>query len=250
MAKSRKRSRRLKDRVTKARLTHKEKIEEMLHIHKIDNSKVSPDEIYEKVKTFEDLLLINKAFLRGELAHTYYYFERWGNGEDQNTHSEAGSTLIKLHDYGVYTVNGQSDYCEIDKELKGKKYTMLQRSFVDVHILPELFEKLWPRLLEDERIYCRYLFYHKGEILTDNNFPEDEKIKFPLTTEKLGDEPTRVYTSVYNDDIEMDFRGTFYQREKNITNILFKTIFITVAVKEFCVGKADEVLLQIVQSLN
>ena len=80
-----------------------------LAIHKVNPDAISPDEIYDMVKTYDDLLEINKAFLRSELAHTYYYFERWGQGEEQNTHADASSVLLQLHNYGIYTTNGQSN---------------------------------------------------------------------------------------------------------------------------------------------
>jgi len=247
------------------RIDSQPRIKDALAIHKRNPDMISPEEIYDMVKTFDDLLEINKAFLRSELAHTYYYFERWGQGDDQNTHSEAGSTLEQLHNYHIYTINGQSDYCEIDRHVpkwpskdehgnliyRGghEHYSMFQRSFVHFHIPLNMFQKLLPLLMNDGRLFVSYARIHNDKLVQDNNFSVtdlDKNGRLPLTTEQT--DPTaeiQTYSSELNKYTKKIFKDICYTGSKKLTGILLKTVFVMVASKEFCKGKADDILLEL-----
>ena len=72
----------------------------LLTIHDIiELYRYDPLEVYNHVDTFEDILRVNVAYLRGELYHTYYTM----SPVDQYIkYPSTIQTLVQLHKYGVY----------------------------------------------------------------------------------------------------------------------------------------------------
>jgi hypothetical protein len=71
---------------------------------------------YNNVQDFTDLLNTNVMFFEGKLLRTYYYYAKWGEGEDQNNHAIVSTNnLIQLTKFNrLFTINGQSSYTNMN----------------------------------------------------------------------------------------------------------------------------------------
>jgi hypothetical protein len=120
--------------------------------------------VYDKVKTYDDLVKTNIMFLKGDIPATWYYFEKWGTGGDQQTHATAPITksLLAIHDAGIFTEGGQSAHCHKKKYYApwhdANIVATEQRSFLAGVMPVELARELLPILKADKRIYVEMIF--------------------------------------------------------------------------------------------
>ena len=223
------------------------------------------EKVYSKVENYYQLIATNIAFLKSKLPRTWYYGERWGSPEAEDHADVATNNLIKLHEYGVMTVNGQSSFCEknvyippwqrIDEKTgeirKGgdiHDYSSSQRSYVVCYIPVSMAETLLPYLLLDKRIYVSMhwpdairqvdnvdTYYHKGKFI------------FDLTTEQIGNNPPESYTKwrrMHRDEYNTIVYEDSPDFEKNIYKIYSKLMYVTVINREFCQEPtSDQILL-------
>jgi hypothetical protein len=75
-------------------------------------------ECYLDVKEYAGLLNTNMMFLLQKIPYTFYYPNTWGEGLDQNDHAIVSTpNLLQLTEkYHLFTVDGQSSYCNDNKE--------------------------------------------------------------------------------------------------------------------------------------
>jgi len=206
------------------------------------------DKIYEQVQSYEELLLTNIAQLQSKLPKTFFYNGRWGDTEDQNNHAQkATDNLILLHNYKLFTINGQSNFCGY--ETPESKYPVMQMSYVEFFTTNEFAMQLLPHLLLDKRVYVSMVF--PDGVRHINNMPPEQML--PVTT--YEDETTfyatrsvwRAYS--YQELYEPCFPlyATFVDSpvaKKKIEDILKTLVFCTVICREQGADDtADDILL-------
>lgn len=206
---------------------------------------------YNRVKDFTDLLESNLKFFKGDLSETFYYYAKWGEGEDQNDHAIVSTNnLIELTEkYRIFTVNGQSCYNDEKTD---------QRSYLNFYMENETFEKIRYKLLEDDRIWTifiikkeeeenSYLKYFKciREVLFgyyETNYYEISSIDKSKTKIILTMDCKEPY-SIWNRELDcrLEYETNIFE---NINEILKNKVFCLIVRKEYNKGpNVDEILL-------
>ena len=208
----------------------------------IDDNVDDPKRIEEKMSKFTDLLRYNIAFLQGRLPYTFYYLGRWGGKDgDQNTHVQTSTqNLIELQHYGVFTFDGQSDYCHQETITKsegslkpGDIFYFRQRSYVAFFAPKKLVNSIVKYVKKKRLSYTLWIQYPNEPtlIISDNFYPS-------LTEYKMNDGPWKPGTRI---------RKITTQVPKGIKTPLVSCIFV---VPKFCEQIADLELLNIVKKIG
>lgn len=123
---------------------------------KIDELCESPEEqekmtrIWGNIKTWEDLLTTNVRFIRGELIQTPYHF-----GPLLEDSQLLANELISLHNYGIFSVDGQGPDIELS-----------QRPYIDFYIQnTKLNMKFINEIAKDPNLITVSMDMKNGEIL-------------------------------------------------------------------------------------
>jgi hypothetical protein len=152
--------------------------------------------------TWLELLEYNKSFLRGEINATFYHgAPLW--------HDQVPEELIKLHDLGVFTLDGQGPISSICWNRERKESVFLQqRAYLSGFMPIELVQKFVCHAKEDPKVVIQVhkisdnkLLYESPEItaaLTNPGYDVVTRQKIAKTHAEL-DEKTWDNVSAYYD---------------------------------------------------
>lgn len=203
---------------------------------------------YNNVKNFTDLLETNINFFKGDMEETYYYFAKWGEGEDQNDHAIVSTEiLIELTEkFRIFTVNGQSSYSD---------ETTDQRSYLQFYMEKETFEKIKNKLLKDNRIWTIFIIKKDEEDIFDKLFKYFDEYYQYYEISSIDKETKRIVVtldckepySIYRREVEA--RAEHEMTEfATINSILKNLVYCIIINKEFNKGpNVDEILLKYLQ---
>jgi hypothetical protein len=224
-----------------------------------------PLEIYNLVKSYNDLLLTNIAFFKNKLASTYNYLDYFIS-ETMEDHNFANfkDDLIELAKYGIYSVNGHSNYCEYltkdnyelyqkfnkisddNIQINKKTYKKLQyrqRCYLDFFISQKDASLLIP-ILKQQNIFMHVIY---PDYKISSNVPNLSisyqaivSTDVPLSDTTFGDKinlSTPNLREITGYDAKMMF--------PNIYNILKDKVLIFLYGKEMCKDDCIELLLNL-----
>lgn len=240
-------------------------------------------EYYKKVENFTDLLYTNIMFFEGKMSSTYYYFSKWGEGEDQNNHAIISTdNLLELtKKYRLFTINGQSSYTftndnvikmtirkliSINKEITeyNKEHNFIYNifsGFFDNYIIGlNLLKNRTYKILEKEEnkvtIQRSFVEFFIEDITYDSikNKLDDSRIWYCILTPNkkiITNMPRRKvcltndHTIFTVDDSWRDFEKSPYE---NINKILDRLYLCHVCCREFSTPyTADEIMIEIMK---
>lgn len=208
---------------------------------------------YQAVKTWEDLLVTNLAFLHDKFI-PFYYSEFLG-AEDAG-HRASIQTLIDLHLYGIFTHNGQGNTCQYDDESSEE-----QRPYVDASIP----RGMWPAIkaqLDKFRDVAHYVAYDcaSNSVVDTTLQPSDysdkiaskDRVKnvYTLTRGRgARSDPWASQTSMGDDRSVMCWFINDAEPYPHVQDMFKRGCYeVVVVMREFCSPKlADAVLLQCVK---
>jgi hypothetical protein len=214
--------------------------------------------VYDKfVQTYNDMLVTNLAFLHGMIMPYY----SWYVGLDEQ-HESAGvrDTLVRLHEHGVFTTDGQSNACESDYR---------ERSYIDAFFPMDLLSRLRAEVQKrGHQVYyvftvpygCRlYCTNFTPDVFTDVYWEIDEFgvnqetkfIGFGVTQGKNADGQWLSHTMVFPDNLELPadvFQQAVDERLESVADIVGNNLCgVKLVVRDFCSPLlADQVLLECV----
>jgi hypothetical protein len=141
----------------------------MNHLNKLikTHGKKNPHFIWKSIKTLQEMFYCNIAFIKGHIAESFYHY-----GELEIDSKLLIDDLVKLHHYGIFTVNGQGSVIEskkfINKTWKnvhnkecGNWYVSIEQKpflcgFIEIKYFDELLKYLNNLHFTDDKIY--YVF--------------------------------------------------------------------------------------------
>lgn len=177
-------------------------------------------------ETWEDLIITNLAFLHR------YYLPSYHRGFLQHS---AESTLIQLHEYGVYTDNGQGNVC--DKFEQQRSYLDFTLYMDDENV--EHIKTLVKVLLYDKKIAIE--FYIGANDLYGNTVGYEYN--------QITIEAGRNYGPMPPSSKEF-FLGHCLDVNKHFPKWIKSLCFFSIRVKEFCGALADEILLNHIKKIG
>lgn len=229
----------------------------------------APLEIYKKVKSYNDLLLTNIAFFENKLSSTYNYADYFisENMEDSNF-ADFKYDLIELAMYGIYSVNGHSNYCEkLTKDnyeiykrfnktsddnipINKKTYNKLQyrqRCYIDFFISEKDAAILIPILKQQPNIFMHVIYPNYN---TTSNIPNLSMSyqaivsnNVPLWDTELGDS-VNLSTPNLREATGYDAKMIF----PNVHNVLKDKVLIFLYGREMCKDDCIDLLLYLCQN--
>jgi hypothetical protein len=200
---------------------------------------------------FSDLIALNKEFVKGLLPMTPYHF-----GPLETTDKKFIAKLLKLHEYGLLTTNGQDSGCEYGQYVKegvsdvmGKQayyFDEERRAYIDFHVdLLEnnfLAESLLQQIVNSGLIYTIYNFHTK---VTTSNIPKTEKYNLTKGRASLTKETLKETKWDYSTNMSPIFKlEQMLWDEKKIDPILKHTMFFAVALPDYCKGDLESMLIR------
>ena len=135
-------------------------------INEFENTKDLLNYFYEKcnkitnryAKTWNDYILLNIAFLHN------YFLPFYTFGFLFKDHEKSNLNLIKLHEFGVFTIEGQGNFCSENE--KQRSYLNCILNFQNEHQVL-LINKLIETLKKDSRIFINF-YNQKTDEYFDN----------------------------------------------------------------------------------
>jgi hypothetical protein len=215
-----------------------------------ENLEASLDPRWRQARVFTALLRLNVEFVLSKITRTPYY-----SGPITFSSSKFINKLLELHEYGCLTNDGQEPLCSYEEYVPGKKgrkgfyVDEEQRGYLSFYLnigneLDNLFAQNLLKLLADSKlIYTSYNFITK-EFIT--NLKPEEKL-FNLTRERVGDTIEELKEAEWEHPTNM-------QRTFNANNLLWgppynkilnKTLFIHIALPEYCKGDLESELISL-----
>lgn len=185
---------------------------------------------WNKVKTYEDLIDANVAFIRNtdEVACSPYHFAPLE--PDSRALVE---NLVTLHTkYKLVTVNGQSSAC--DKYSRQKAYVCF---YIEKNVASEALIK---RMVESDKMVV-YAFDNE----TKKSFSTEGATSPYVVTEDKDTHGWSAYTSI---DIDEDNLENDWQGFANIQGLLKNSFYVCAAHKKWCEGDIETTLLTILES--
>ena len=213
------------------------------------------------VRNYRDLLFHGVAHLNNFVNGTVNYGAPFGEkSEDGVTHASSRGSLTKLHQYGIFTVNGQSNTCEdFVNPRTGQAGYGEQRSYVDGVLSVKLAKKLYKVLSKDPRVFVvvKYPFGEESNI-GDQDLLDDllvltrSTLDVPLSESSSWKTDTsyRFKQTSYNELIQAQLFNPDQGRLLNINFIVMGKALIHVAMRQFCVGSAEDVLLEALKKID
>lgn len=195
-----------------------------------------------QVQTYNDLLKLNIEFIEGKICVTPYHF---GPLIVEGLDSILISNLVKLHVYGILSVEGQEPICEYEINMEDRWYSKEQRGFLYFHINMEdnlkLAESLTEQLQKKKNIVYKITNLKDGKCVT--NILEDEKC-FNLTRviKNKHDLSWLNCTNLWHDTDRPGSSWGFITSPK-IREILKNTMYFQIVLKEYGKDNLEEVLL-------
>ncbi len=212
---------------------------------KINNSVVNDISRWLYVRNYTDLLKLNIQFIEGSIKETPYH-----HGPLENPSAELVKNLIKLHEYGILTVNGQEAICQNGLKLKHNNEwcDVEQRGFLEFHVDYEnkkLAESFLKFIKQTELIYS---IIDMKTCNTITNISRETK-RYNVTRDRsckkkkdLKVTPWRYYTNLNYNIKQSDNLWTFNDNPE-INKILKNTIHFMLAMPEYGKGNLEEKLL-------
>ncbi len=214
---------------------------------------IAVDPRWYRASKFSDLIALNKEFIKGKLPVTPYHF-----GALEATDKKFIRKLVKLHNFGLLTHDGQDSSCMYGEYIKEGKTEVMgkhkpayyvdeeRRPYLDFYVdLLEngvLAQSLIQQIINSPLIHSIYNFRTK-ETITNISKTEDYNVmreRAALTKDALKETPWEFHTSM-GAVIEEKY---FLWHEKNMDSILKQTMHFAVALPDYCKGDLESMLLK------
>jgi len=202
--------------------------------------------ILKNILNFNDLCIFGKAFIENKIYRHIEYYGMFGKSSDSNGHESESSNLIKLHQYGIFTTNGQINILTKDEE---------QRSYLSFYCENKVSNKIISLLLLDSRIYTIiYSFNNNSETNIIHNVPSKEIIENKINVTRYLDND-----KIYNNQTNIWFDShplECYSYDEEDTNIYYDHILnsclhICILCKEYGYKQdTTSILLEIIKECN
>lgn len=223
--------------------------------------------MYNTAQNYEQLLLLNIAFLKNKLSCSINYEGMFGDPEgDAGKHGEASLSLILLHLFGVGTHDGQAPECEV-VTIKNQLHYYEQKGYVCAYLPAILtgFNELINDLLACSLIYVIIDEKQRdGNIVTKTNMPDHfeigrrglhqsnkENIHFEDVSGDIREKIVDRYTSktMYENSLLSAFDES-EQAEKIVEPLQLS--FIQVYNREYCAypGAEDILLYYVIKNIR
>jgi len=135
--------------------------------------KSDPHKVWSQIDNLDDLFIANIEFIKGNMSESFYHY-----GELAPDSIPLIENLVKLHNHGVFTVNGQGP---LDKETN--KLHIQQKPYLDCFIsmkyVNSLIKYLEKLSFDDDSVY--FIITTKDKIII--HIPDDF---YCVTREKLA----------------------------------------------------------------
>lgn len=188
-------------------------------------------DVYPLVESFEDLIYINRQFLKGNMCKTYYFYEYFGSPKTTSVDHAKNciNDLLLLNEKGIYSFDGQHALTEYED---GKNIGQ-QRSYLEFVCDRKTFKKIYSEIIKDKRIHISFLLPGKKKV----GFWEDTNLTWYHNTEKdEKDECTNWFVEYFEDGCDTDF--------DNVDKILSREVYGMIFSKEFDDNQVDKILLE------
>ena len=216
------------------------------------------DNVWKSIRSFDDLLIANVAFLEGKLQQTPYHF-----GPIFTETTSIVMDLIRLHTgHRMVTINSQPAACDKEHfikdtwtdpqtgEIQGNWFTQSQqRSYLEALVEASTYDR-WLTQLEKHSSQIMYVItdIKAAKRRYHSNF---EQPRFLVTQSKEYKRKSQAKNAPWR---EITFLGKSFEsatgllsnmlRMKNIASILKKCSVIVVAARKFCDIEVKDILLQ------
>jgi hypothetical protein len=213
--------------------------------------------LYDLVENFQDLLTINKEFLKGKLGATHYMADSLFE-----EHKSSANNLIKLHDLGIYSFEGQNGFCdESEKQRPYLQFFVEEKNFEK--ILPQLEDQKeywygWVKLPDSDYSELSYGGYWKDGFYKDGkredfDNPDEEENTYP---DPDSEEYNRILfnltkiqgsISTFFPADKKDIISDYIDQHPNIMKALNGCYSMYIISKEYCKNPIEKLLLKILQ---
>lgn len=218
-----------------------------------DGEAIPVDPRWYRASNFSDLIALNKEFIKGKLSVTPYHF-----GPLETDDKKFKNKLLKLHEYGLLTDNGQDSNCTYGEYIKEGKTEVMGKHkpayYVDeerhgyVDFFVDLVENefmavaLAAQIMNSDLVYSIYDFYTKK---TRSNIPTTEEYnvtreRAALTKEALQQTPWELHSNL---PAVLEEKYLLWD-DKHLDSILKHTMKFHVILPEYCKGELESRLLK------
>jgi hypothetical protein len=203
----------------------------------------SPEHVFRAIKSYQDLVDVNVAFLQGKIAWTPYH----AVPVDKETVPLLGD-LVRINKAGFISLVGQpaeKETGQVDKSLQvGDQWFQLeQKSFVGGY-MPKSHLLNFIYFMKNKPDYYYVVYTSSSEplisTLPSGNLYNVTRDKGSSTKQRLSSTPWRAYTNVGSTGFDYD---TFVEYP-NICRLLKDTVYVTIAGKEYGRGSVEKLLLE------
>jgi hypothetical protein len=180
-------------------------------------------EIWDTVQSVQDFIDCNIKFISGDLPATPYY-----DAQLAQDSVPLSRDLIKLHKYGVLTVDGQGSLIEHNKTINEDIVSIEQKPYLCCFI---------PKKFKQELIQCFKKHPHIVYIVCEDD--EDtitniSGIKYNVTRKKKNLDDWNLCTNLWTDhQFISTFTQTFHDHEFLFEEISDKYIYADITCKEY-----------------
>lgn len=203
--------------------------------------------IYERVKTYQDLIETNIAFLNGEIKRTPYH----DGSIEEETHKILDN-LVKINKFGFFTTNSQPSLCEYRKYIPKLNYyiDVEQKSYISGFMFREEFYNLLS-FIENNSLQVIYNITDiKKNILISNLKDNSYNVTRDRSYKQLKDQVNthwRYYTSITK-GIHYDEYDNFGEYQNIQTILRNNCVFVELCLTEYCRFEIADVLLEFYNS--
>lgn len=201
--------------------------------------------VYAKhVHTYTDLVVTNMSFFHGKLRPFYY-----GGDALNPEHADSVRTLLKLHEYGVITDDGQANAC--DSDYREKSYIS---GVVPLHLAVALLQQLKKH---QEQVYYTVMETTNPATLVTNFTPDvfrdvnaEGRVGYAITQGiPAGGTGWVTHSMVYENRLGWPAMLSSATMLPSVFYILSATATVRIYARDFCLPlRADAWLLEVVKA--
>ena len=205
-----------------------------------------PLDVYKFVESFDELLLVNIAFLEGRVKQSPTHFGY------VNIHSNYIEKLVKINKLGFLTLEGQKSKCKYEIPTHSIFSSFEKKSYI-TGLMDRKYSNKLIKYMKNSNIKSKYKFYIVNHTIkyncfrprqliysTFNNFPVNlTRNKYNKNKYNLFDMEWQYYTNIYNCNTDENLFIDY----PNILKIINKLVYVVITGNDYGLHSVEDLLL-------